>query len=233
MANVLVVCASPGDEVLGCGGTLARHARRGDTVRVLVLGDGWTSRVRSAEKGFEALDLDVLEEQSRSALARLGVETISYLRFPDNRFDTLALLDIVKTIEDAKRDFDADVVYTNSPYDLSVDQRFTVEAVLTAFRPLPGDNKATLMAFEVLSSTEWNQTGGRQGFAPNCFVDISDTLADKLAAYRAIYSEQRPWPHARSIEALEHLARSRGAAVGLEAAEAFLLLREVTRLDAP
>lgn len=140
---------------------------------------------------------------------------------------------MVKEIEEIKRRYPADIVYTNSPYDLSVDQQTTCRAVLTAFRPQPGDNMTTLLAFEVASSTEWNQTASQRGFVPNSFVDIAPTLADKLEAYRALSLEQRPWPHARSIEALEHRARSRAAVVGLEAAEAFMLLRAVTRLETP
>jgi LmbE family N-acetylglucosaminyl deacetylase len=227
MDRVLVVSAHIGDEVLGCGGTLAMHVARGDEVGVLVLGEGWTSRTSSLEKGLEALDLDAFEEQGRRALDVLGLQRVRFSRLPDNRFDQEPFLDIVKKIEAEKLAFKPSRVYTNSSFDLGVDQRIVCRAVVTAFRPQPDDNAVDLIAFEVLSSTEWNcATGGRQ-FEPNLFVDITSTLPRKLAAFERLATETRPWPHARSQEAIEHRARSRGASVGLPAAEAFMQMRSV------
>lgn len=225
--KVLVVCAHPGDEILGCGAALALHVRQGHQVRVLVMGDGWTSRVKSVEKAKDVVDLDVIEEQGRAALNVIGVKQVEYLRFPDNRFDTLPLLDLVKAIEKVKRQFVPDILYTNSPFDLSVDQQKTSRAVVTAFRPQPGDNRTDLLCFEVPSSTEWNAFGGRGGFAPNYFVDVSEALAIKIDAFRQLSFEVRSWPHPRSIEAIEYQAKNRGASVGVAAAESFMLLRTV------
>ncbi len=227
MKRVLVVCAHPGDEVLGCGGTLALHVQRGDEVCVLVLGDGWTSRIKSVEKGLEAIDLNVLERQGREALAALGVHRVEYFRFPDNRFDIVPLLELVKTIERVKDQYGPDVVYTNSPLDLSVDQEKTCRAVVIAFRPQPQDKQTALYSFEVLSSTEWNMLEHARAFSPNCFVNIEDTLDLKLNAFNQLRSELRPWPHPRSLESIECQARSRGASVGVRAAEAFMVLRLV------
>jgi len=227
--RVLVVSAHIGDEILGCGGTLALHVARGDRVRVLVLGEGWTSRTKSVEKGLEALDLEAFEAQGRGALAVLGVESVRFDRLPDNRFDRVPLLDIVKAIEKEKPDFRPDRVYTNSPFDLGQDERLTCRAVATAFRPLPGDNDTDLVAFEVLSSTEWNYGAAGRWFEPNLFVDIDAVLEKKLAAFGTLSTETRDWPHARSGNAIAHHARARGASVGLAAAEAFMQMRAVRR----
>lgn len=227
MKRILVVCAHPGDEILGCGATMALHVRQGHHVRVMVMGDGWTSRVKSMEKAMSVVDLDVIEEQGRAALKILGVEQVEYLRFPDNRFDTLPLLDLVKEIERVKQQFAPDIVYTNSPFDLSVDQQKTSRAVVTAFRPQPGDNSTELLCFEVPSSTEWNALDGAGFFAPNYFLDVSEALAIKISAFQQLGSEVRPWPHPRSLEAIEYQAKSRGASVGVSAAETFMLLRTV------
>jgi LmbE family N-acetylglucosaminyl deacetylase len=215
--RILVVSAHIGDEVLGCGGTLALHVSCGDAVRVLVL----------HEKGLEALDIDAFEAQGRDALDLLGLESVRFSRLPDNRFDRKPFLDIVKTIETEKADFQPTRVYTNSPFDLGLDERITCRAVVTAFRPQPGDNLIELVAFEVLSSTEWNCSMGGRQFEPNLFMDISTTLSTKLAAYGRLTTETRPWPHARSQAAIEHRARSRGASVGLPAVEAFMQMRSV------
>jgi len=225
--KVLVVCAHPGDEILGCGATLALHVRQGHRVRVLVLGDGLTSRVKSVEKAKDVVDLDVIEEQGREALKALGVQEVEYLRFPDNRFDTVPLLDLVKEIEKVKRKFYPGFVYTNSPFDLSVDQQKTSHAVATAFRPLPGDNRTRLLCFEVASSTEWNVNGDQNAFTPNYFVDVSATLPMKIKSFEKLRFEVRPWPHPRSTRSIEHQARIRGASVGVSAAEAYMLLRGV------
>jgi LmbE family N-acetylglucosaminyl deacetylase len=227
MKKVLVVCAHPGDEILGCGGTLALHVQGGDDVRVLVLGDGWTSRVNSLEKGREAVDLTVLERQGREALAILGVRQVEYCRFPDNRFDTVPLLDLVKTIERVKDDYSPDIVYTNSALDLSVDQEKTCRAVAIAFRPQPQDRATALYSFEVPSSTEWNLSENPRTFAPNCFVNVEDTLDLKLKAFQRLSTEVRPCPHPRSLESIEHQASNRGASVGVGAAEAFIILRVI------
>lgn len=231
MKNVLAVCAHPGDAVLGCGGTLALHASRGDDVQVIVFGDGWTSRVKSLEKGLDVIDLTPLENQERAALTAIGVERVQHCRLPDNRLDNFPLLDLIKIIEKATMDFAPDVVYTNSPFDLSVDQQRTCRAVVTAFRPQPGVEVAELLAFESLSSTEWNQYETVLGFRPNCYVDIARSLGKKLVALDELTSEIRDWPHPRSREAVEHLARWRGASAGLEAAEAFMLLRSVRHFN--
>jgi LmbE family N-acetylglucosaminyl deacetylase len=225
--KVLVLSAHAGDEMLGCGGTLALHAKRGDQVRVVVLGDGVSSRVRSLQKAQVLLDFDTLENQSRVALGTLGVEKVDYFRLPDNRFDTIPLLDIVKRVEDVKNSFVPDVVYTNSPFDLSVDERRTFQAMITAFRPQPNDNAAELYSFELLSSTEWNMPESPFGFRPNVFVDIESVLETKIKAFSRLESEVREWPHTRSLKSIEARARDRGASAGMTAAEAFLLLRSV------
>ncbi|MBV8659852.1 MAG: PIG-L family deacetylase [Burkholderiales bacterium] len=227
MSSVLVVCAHPGDEILGCGGALALHRRRGDEVHVLVLGDGWTSRVTDPARAADAIDLDALEEQGRRALEKLGVERVDYLRYPDNRFDTVPMLDLVKAIELKKAKRDIDVVYTNSAYDLSVDQQKTCRAVVTAFRPLPGECNPEIRCFEVPSSTEWNLAESGRGFMPNGFVDIEAVFDDKIAAFATLATEVRPWPHPRSVGAIEAQARSRGSSIGMKAAEAFQVLRTV------
>jgi len=227
--KILVVSAHIGDEILGCGGTLARHLRLGDAVRVVVLGEGWTSRTKSLQKGLEALDLDAFEAQARRALRVLSIADVSFFRLPDNRFDQIPLLDIVKLIERQKAKFSPDLIYTSTPIDLGIDQRITCHAVLTAFRPLPGEGYSELLSFEVRSSTEWEAGFNGSPFQPNCFVDISATVEAKLDALRALKTEMRAWPHSRSVEAVTHHARARGASVGFEAAEAFSILRSIRR----
>lgn len=225
--SVLVVAAHPDDEVLGCGATMAKHARDGDTVSVLIMAEGITSRDISRDPQKRKLELQELSVAAKAANRILGVKNLALHDFPDNRMDSVNLLDLVKLVEEQIQKHKPTVVYTHYGWDVNVDHQLTHDAVLTACRPMPGQPVKTLLFFEVASSTEWRPASSAPPFAPNWFTDISKTLPAKLKALKSYSREMRPWPHARSIKALEHLARWRGATIGVEAAEAFVLGREL------
>jgi len=224
--NVLVVAAHPDDEVLGCGGTIAAHARRGDEVRVLLLAEGITSR-HAGRSGATRGELARLHAAAEKANQLLGVKKLILQKFPDNCMDTVPLLEVVRAVESVMKAFPPEVVYTHHAGDLNVDHRIANQAVNTACRPLPGQSARTLLYFEVPSSTDWQPSAAAMPFAPNWYSDISATLPLKLKALRAYAAEMRPWPHARSLESVEALARVRGASVGVKAAEAFALGRHL------
>lgn len=225
--RVLVCSAHPDDEVLGCGGTIARHVRSGDEVHVVILGQGIFAR-----GGPDATEeaLSALRTNARSANRTLGVRSLQLLDFPDQMLDTIPRLELNKAVENAIAQIDPHVIYTHFIGDLNADHRRVSEAVCVAARPAPESGIRSVRFFEVQSSTEWRPAvPGTGAFAPNLFIDVSETLELKLSALRAYETEMRPWPHARSLEAIEHLARWRGATVGVQAAEAFVLHREVLR----
>ena len=227
--NVLIIAAHPDDEVLGCGGVIAKHSDLGHSVNILIVGEGFNSRLHG-EVSQQAASEDVLCKLKRSAedAARiLGAENVKHLDLPDNRLDSLDRLDLIRIIEGNIEYFRPNVVYVHHAGDVNIDHRRLHEAVVTACRPIPGHVVKRLLSFEVASSTEWQPPASSRTFQPNWFVDITEQLPRKLEALIAYNSEMRQWPHARSIEALEHLARWRGAQVGVEAAEAFCLLRQV------
>jgi len=229
--RVLVVAAHPDDEVLGVAGTIAWHRRQNDAVVVLILGEGLSARFPIRQEALMRARSGFARLRREMALAhkRLGVTQTFHQEFPDNRFDSVDLLDLVKAIEAVKQRVKPSVVYTHHGGDLNVDHRLTFEAVLTACRPLPGETVERLLSFEVLSSTEWAVPQSRCTFLPNVFVDISPFLNQKLKAMACYRSELRRLPHPRSLGAIHHQARLWGAKVGLPAAEAFMLIRE--RID--
>lgn len=230
--KVLVVAAHPDDEVLGCGGTIAWHRKRGDDVHVAILAEGVTSRqtVRSKEQDQAALsDLAQAAARANQILGVDPAKALTFLEFPDNRMDSVDRLEVIKAVEELVIREKPSLIYTHHSGDVNVDHRRIHEAVITAARPQPGSIVEMLLFFEVPSSTEWQPAGSAPYFMPNWFTDISSLLEVKLEALRAYSSEMRQWPHARSIEALEHLARWRGASVGVEAAEAFMLGRCIQR----
>jgi LmbE family N-acetylglucosaminyl deacetylase len=225
MKSVLILAAHPDDEVLGCGGTIAKLGREGASVNVAFLADGVSSR--EGEKGTRQSELNARQAAAEKACLILGAKAIFFGKFPDNRMDSIALLDIVRVIESLVAEYRPDTVFTHHAGDLNVDHRRTHEAVITACRPQKDHPVQRLLSFEVPSSTEWQLPGGAPAFAPNWFVDVSATLESKLAALDIYEAEMRAWPHPRSRQGVEHLARWRGATVGVDAAEAFILGRQL------
>ncbi len=221
--TVLVVAAHPDDEVLGCGGVIARHADAGDRVYPFILAEGATSR-GGATGGDET---ELLQEAARNAARVLGAEPPRFGGLPDNRLDSVPLLDVIKRIEAVVEELEPSIVYTHHGGDLNIDHRIAHQAAVTACRPLPGAAVRTIYAFETVSSTEWASDAIAGAFRPTRFVDISAQLDRKMEALGCYAVEMRPFPHARSKEAVAALARVRGASAGVTAAEAFAVVREV------
>ena len=226
--NILVVAAHPDDEVLGCGGAIAKHTQNGDQVHILILAEGATSRNPNRDRQLFASELSTLETAAHQASKILGVDSLFLYDFPDNRMDSCDLLDIIKVIEQAIDQYQPQIVYTHHAGDVNIDHQLIHRATVTACRPIPNQSVQTLLFFEIPSSTEWQTSGSALPFIPNWFVDISETLECKLKALEVYKSEMRPYPHPRSLEAVEYLARWRGATIGVKAAEAFILGRNLS-----
>lgn len=227
MKKILVVAAHPDDEVLGCGGSIARHITLGDVVHVMILAEGITARDVQRDRAIRNDELDDLSKRTLHAHAILGTTQVTTYELPDNRMDSLDRLDIVKLVEQKIREFKPDTVYTHHAGDVNVDHRYVHEAVVTACRPLPGFSVRQLLFFEIASSTEWQVPGAAPLFMPTWFIQISDQLDKKMQALAAYGSEMRQFPHPRSLEGLTYLARWRGATVGVPAAEAFMIGRKI------
>jgi LmbE family N-acetylglucosaminyl deacetylase len=223
--KILVVAAHPDDEVLGCGGTIAKLTDRGSEVHVVFMSDGVTARAPTQQ----VLDVALSKRQvaSERACNILGVKSVSFGVLLDNQMDSIPLLRIVQIIEAVIAAHEPDMILTHHPGDINVDHRRTHEAVVVACRPQLQNTVKTILCFEIPSSTEWQFAGSAPPFVPNWFVDISATLKRKLAALEAYEEELRDWPHPRSMQAVDHLARWRGAGVGVDACEAFVLGRNI------
>lgn len=226
--NVLVVAAHPDDEVLGCGGTIARLSQEGHDIHVAVLGEGITSRYRRREEADRNLLEDLHEKSLRSAKI-LGVNKIRMYDLPDNRFDTVPLLDIVKILEDQIQETNPSRIYTHHSSDLNLDHSLTNRATLIATRPLKDTQVKAVLAYEVPSSTEWSFSALQPDFRPNVFLDISATLEKKIQAMKIYDGELREYPHPRSSQALTAIAQRWGSVSGTGAAEAFALIRYIDR----
>jgi len=217
--KVLVVAAHPDDEILGCGGTIARLINEGYEAYTLVLGEGITSR--SGKKGGK---IEELKKQMEKADKLLGIKKVFSFDLPDNKFDTVPLLDIIKKIETVKSKIKPGIIFTHFRNDLNIDHKKTYEAVLTATRPMENETVKTIYSFEVLSSTEWNYP---TTFSPNVFFDISKTIDKKIEAMKCYKNEIREFPHPRSIETIKSNAKTYGSKIGLKYAEPFEMIRQV------
>jgi LmbE family N-acetylglucosaminyl deacetylase len=213
--KIMVIAAHPDDEVLGCGGTIARHAAEGDEVHIVFLADGETSRTMAAKRNRNMAAL--------AASKILGAQPPVFFDWNDQMLDTVPLLRITQGIEEQIAKIKPDVAYIHHAGDLNLDHRIAHQAAVTALRPLPGASCRAIYAFEVLSSTEWGA-----GFAPTHFVDIADApMRRKIKALECYAEEMRDSPHPRSFGVVNSLAHYRGATVGVPAAEAFMTIRTI------
>ena len=231
--NVLIIAAHPDDEVLGMGGTIAKHASRHDNVTIIYMATGITARRESSEQKHTIKnipkkiqedwqqEIEKLRRDAKKSARLLKVKNIKFFDFPDNEMDGIHLLKVVKVIEKEIKSAKPDRIYTNHYGDLNVDHKVVYNATLAACRPANFPVKE-ILSFEVLSSTEWSYP---YNFNPNYFINIEKHLEKKISAMELFVSEIRKFPHPRSSENIKHVARRWGSVSGFNAAEAFELIR--------
>jgi LmbE family N-acetylglucosaminyl deacetylase len=221
--SILVVAAHPDDEILGCGGTMAKTE---DDVYIAILGEGITSRYNNRDEADKTL-IEALHKKSNEVAHFIGAKELTMFSLPDNRFDQIPLLDVIKIVEKLIVDYTPHTIYTHHYGDLNIDHVVTHRAVLTASRPVAGCPVKDVYTFEVPSSTEWSFQGLNRPFHPNVFVNIAETMEQKIDAMEMYEGEARPYPHPRSPQALKAIAQRWGSNVDLEYAEAFELVRSI------
>ncbi|WP_029032969.1 PIG-L deacetylase family protein [Salinimicrobium terrae] len=228
--RILVVVAHPDDELLGLGATMHQLIRDYSCkVKAVILGEGITSRsdTRNPEQWQE--ELKIHRDNIESAREAIGYESTGIYDFPDNRFDTVSLLDIIKVVEKEKKLFDPEIIFTHHHGDVNIDHQLTFEAVVTACRPVNEERVHTIVSFETPSGTEWvAPTDYARQFIPNFFVEVSEEgLEAKIKGMESYEFEKREYPHPRSPEALKIQAQRWGVVVGKKFAEAFSIVRIV------
>ncbi len=224
-----VIVAHPDDEILGCGATMRKLTLAGCEVNVLILGEGMMSRKSGADRKNIAVDLSMLRKNCLEANRAIGARDVVIKSLPDNRFDSVALLDIVKEVEGFLRQYPSNLVFTHHRGDLNIDHQITNRAVLTACRPVADWSPDMILSFDILSSTAWYFGSRENYFIPNLYVDISSTLADKIKAMTCYKSEIKAFPFARSLESIQNQAKYLGSIINVEAAEGFEIIRAVSR----
>jgi LmbE family N-acetylglucosaminyl deacetylase len=227
--RILTIVAHPDDEILGVGATMHRLIHeQGCTVKAVILGEGITSRSDAHNREQWSKELAIHRQNIDNAAQAIGYESVGIYDFPDNRFDSVALLDVVKVVEKEKSLFEPEIIFTHHGGDTNIDHRQTFNAVITATRPMSHERVHTILAFETPSSTEWQAFNHAPYFAPNAFCRVSKhNITAKVQAMESYEFERRTFPHPRSPEALEILARKHAVTIGAEFAEAFMLIRSI------
>jgi LmbE family N-acetylglucosaminyl deacetylase len=218
--KILVIATHPDDEVLGCGGVIARHASEGDEVHVLVV-------TRGAEDLYSKDEIETTRKEMKQAHAILGVKGVTFLDFPAPKLDSVPHHQIVDAISKVINTIKPYAVFLPHRGDIHSDHRAVYHATLVAARPINNSSIKNLLCYETLSETEWAPPVGDEAFIPTVFVNISSFLEKKLAALSCYQSQMKAPPHPRSLKAVEALAHLRGSTVSLDAAEAFMLVRAI------
>ena len=225
--RILVVVAHPDDELLGLGATMNKLiAEHNCHVKVVILGEGITSRIDTRDTNKFSKELSIHKQNIKDAQAAIGYQELSVYDLPDNRFDSVDLLDIIKLVEKEKNNFNPEVIFTHHGGDVNIDHQRTFEAVITATRPMKDEKVKMIIAFETPSGTEWRASTDPRHFIPNIFFEVSEENVEaKIKGMESYEFEKREFPHPRSPKALKIVAQKYGIQVGSEFAEAFMLVR--------
>ena len=219
--KVLVVVAHPDDEVIGCGGTLLRHAENGDDIFIIYMTDGESSR--------KLKNINKRKLSAKKVCQILNVKKSYFFNFPDNSMDSIPILKIIKKIEVIIKKIKPNIIYTHHYGDLNIDHKIVNQALLTATRPEPEDFIDRIYSFEINSSTEWNFANVKY-FTPVYFVDITSNIENKIKLLSIYSDEMRQKNHSRSIKAIKDLSEIRGKMVGGKFVESFEVIRATNRL---
>ena len=218
--KVLVISAHPDDEVIGAGGTIARHVDHGDEVYWCIVTQAYTPPW--SKEYLERARQQVYEVQKV-----LGIQEVFFCGFPTVKLNTIPYMEISSALQGIVDQVQPEVVYTTPGNDINLDHRIVYECTLVATRPLPGNSIQRLLSYEIGDGPRQGLMSGNGGFVPNVFVDVSQYMEKKLEAMSCYESELKEYPHPRSLKGVRMVAEARGLGVGLTAAEAFRLVRQV------
>lgn len=226
MKKILVFAAHPDDELLGCGATLLKHQKKGFKIKTFFFGDGESSRNIDKKKIFKLI---IRREKQAETVSKKGkFEKPIFKRFPDNRLDTVPLLDIVKFIEKQIKDNKPEIIFTHFENDLNIDHQIIYRAVITATRPLSKTFVKKIYSFEIPSSTDFSISRKlKKVFNPNLYFNVESTISKKINLLKLYKDEIKKWPHSRSLKSIKNLAMYRGSQIGIKYAEAFIIVREL------
>jgi LmbE family N-acetylglucosaminyl deacetylase len=228
MNRILIICAHPDDDILGCGGLMAKYVSKAE-LRVVFIAEG--SSCRFAKEEINTSNVKAVIEQrngyGKEALSVLGVSNVIFYNLPCGRLDQVSILDINKIIESEIKSFKPDTIFTHAGKDANNDHVIVHRSTIMATRPGAISHGARLYAYEVLSSSEWKFS---ETFSPNYFEVLEEDHVNlKWKALEKYTTEVKEFPYPRSAEGIITLAKYRGMQSGVNYAEAFSLIREIKK----
>lgn len=208
------------DEVLGCGGTISRYVIEGHDVHVVFV----THRIYRHR--FD--EIAAAKEKACALRCKeiIGYQHVTFLNLADERLD-VCLQDIIIPLEKVVEDYTPELVFLCHRGDNNQDHRAVFHAARVVLRQIATPYIKKILCYEVPSSTEQSPPFFEDAFIPNVYINIHDTLGIKIRAMNEYDNEIRIFPHPRSPEAIKIVANNRGIESGYEAAEAFMLYREI------
>lgn len=218
--KVLIIAPHPDDEILGVGGTIAKRTIEGHEVYVCIVTKG-------CEPLFHEDFIERGRSECRKADAVLGVKETIFLDFPASMLEEVPRYKLNREILDVIQNVKPDEVYIPYHGDMQIDHKIIVNSAMVALRPKYKHKVKRIYAYETLSETGWDVPNTVNEFIPTVYEDISETIDRKLAAMSIFQSQLYDFPNARSIGAIDALAKYRGSTVNVNAAEAFSIVREI------
>ena len=221
MSNILIIAPHADDEVLGCGGIIAKYTNLGFEVNIVIA----TNACKGAPELFSQSDIDAIREEAINAHKILGVKETVFLDLPAPALNAFPSYKISIELSKMVNKFQPRLVYLPHPGDLHLDHSAIYRAALVAVRPINNCSVKEVYCYETLSETDWSPKQGGEGFDPNCYEDISDYMQLKLDAMNCFKSQLKPGFSSRSLRSLKSLAEFRGGTISVEFGEAFELER--------
>lgn len=224
--KILIVVSHPDDEILGCGGSIAKYVKEGSEVAVVFTHEGSTARYDNKDHKNAKLKIRSREKMATQVSKILKFKVLQFGKNQnlDNRkFD---ILKNTKNLINLFEKFKPNIVFTHHPEDINEDHRYTFKTVINASRPVTKYTIEKILLMEIPSSTDWNI---KNNFKPNFFVSIDKFFDKKLEAFKIYKSENKSFPHSRSLINLDAQSKYRGAQVGLAQAEAFEIYRHIQK----
>jgi LmbE family N-acetylglucosaminyl deacetylase len=220
MGKTLVIAPHPDDEILGCGGTIARLVADGCPVTVAIVTTGLAPQ-------FSDALVAQLKREAKAAHDLIGVTDTCYLDFPAAALDMVPATVLNAAFARLVQDVEPDTLFLPFIGDIHTDHQLTFLAAMVAARPRHSKAPRRIYAYETLSETNWYAPGITPAFIPNVFIDVSDSLETKIKAFQCFESQMKSFPDERSIDAIRALSVMRGASIYRQAAEAFMLIRQI------
>jgi LmbE family N-acetylglucosaminyl deacetylase len=220
IGTTLVLAPHPDDEVLGCGGVIARLTASGKPVDVAIV-------TRGMPPAYPAEQVEQVLAETKAAHALLGVRHTHFLDFPAAALDQVPRADLNAAVRKVMLDGQPDTIFVPFVGDIHIDHQLVFSAAMVASRPAGGFRPCRILAYETVSETNWDAPYLSPSFVPNIFISIDGHLEKKIEAFEKVASQVKDFPNERSVRALRALAELRGACVHVPAAEAFVLVREI------